>query len=99
MFLRNTRYKLVSIIGYSCENIMWKLKVGRSSGQWVTTSNNHIGRQFWEFEEEVEAKDVEKVTKMHEDFKSRRFQSKQTSDLLARAQVYVLTTLYALFLL
>lgn len=67
---------------------MWKLKIAEGNGPWLTSTNNHIGRQHWEFDPEagttVERADVER---MRQEFKKNRFQKKQSADLLMRMQV------------
>ncbi|XP_061362058.1 cycloartenol synthase 2-like [Gastrolobium bilobum] len=67
---------------------MWKLKLSESKeDEWVSSVNNHIGRQFWEFDPhlgtEEERAQVEQVRK---EFNKNRFKFKHSSDLLMRLQ-------------
>ncbi|KAK4493264.1 hypothetical protein RD792_017858 [Penstemon davidsonii] len=67
---------------------MWKLKIAEGGDKWLTTINEHVGRQHWEFDAEAgtpeERADVER---MREKFKRNRFQFRQSSDLLMRMQL------------
>lgn len=67
---------------------MWKLKIADGNGPWLTTTNNHVGRQHWEFDpEEGTPEERARVEKLRDDFKKNRFRIKQSSDLLMRIQV------------
>ncbi|KAH6818430.1 cycloartenol synthase 1 [Perilla frutescens var. frutescens] len=68
---------------------MWKLKVAEGGGRWVTSSNNHTGRQYWEFDSEaaVSAEEAAEIGKMRDEFKKNRQRRKQSSDLLMRMQL------------
>ncbi|CAI9099026.1 OLC1v1035780C1 [Oldenlandia corymbosa var. corymbosa] len=69
---------------------MWKLKLsenGDDDGEWVTSSNNHIGREFWEFDPNLGS--IEErvlVEKVREEFTLNRFEIKHSSDLIMRFQ-------------
>ncbi|KAL8191563.1 hypothetical protein R6Q57_028294 [Mikania cordata] len=68
---------------------MWKLKIAEGgSEEWLTTTNNHIGRQYWEFDPhagtEQERAQIEKI---RNNFKTHRFEFKQSADLLMRMQL------------
>lgn len=72
---------------------MWKLRLSESSRkeeeEWVRSGNEHIGRQFWEFDphdvgSEQERAQVEQARKL---FTINRFKTKHTSDLFIRLQV------------
>ncbi|KAM7491578.1 hypothetical protein LguiA_034499 [Lonicera macranthoides] len=68
--------------------VMWKLKIADGNGPWLTTTNNHVGRQHWEFDpEEGTPEERARVEKLRDNFKKNRFQIKQSSDLLMRIQI------------
>nr|XP_025887794.1 lupeol synthase isoform X3 [Solanum lycopersicum] len=67
---------------------MWKLKTAQGEGLWLTSSNNYIGRQHWEYDEEggtLQERAI--VDEMRQNFTKNRFLHKQSSDLLMRMQV------------
>ncbi|XP_047249581.1 lupeol synthase isoform X2 [Capsicum annuum] len=67
---------------------MWKLRIAQGEGAWLTSSNNYIGRQHWEFDEESgtpQERDV--VDEMRQNFTKNRFLHKQSADLLMRMQL------------
>ncbi|KAL6985039.1 lupeol synthase [Sarracenia purpurea var. burkii] len=67
---------------------MWKLKVAEGHGPWLITTNNHVGRQHWEFDPEAGTpKEIAQVERFREEFKKNRFQIKQSADLLMRMQL------------
>ncbi|KAI3443471.1 hypothetical protein Pfo_000136 [Paulownia fortunei] len=68
---------------------MWRLKIAEGGGRWLTTTNNHTGRQHWEFDGEaaVTAEEVAQLQSMREDFKKKRFRCKQSCDLIMRMQL------------
>lgn len=50
--------------------------------------NNHIGRQFWEFDPHLGTKEERaQVEQVHKEFNKNRFKYKHSSDLLMRLQV------------
>ncbi|XP_024175550.2 cycloartenol synthase-like [Rosa chinensis] len=69
---------------------MWRLKVsegGRDGNPWLTSVNNHIGRQFWEFDPNLGTPEERaQVEKARLKFHNNRFRSKHSSDLLMRLQ-------------
>ncbi|XP_075080145.1 lupeol synthase-like [Nicotiana tabacum] len=67
---------------------MWKLKIGEGEGPWLTTTNNYIGRQYWEFDSEAGTPEERTlVEKMRQHFKKNRFTQTQSADLLMRMQL------------
>ncbi|XVE78772.1 hypothetical protein DITRI_Ditri14bG0004800 [Diplodiscus trichospermus] len=66
---------------------MWKLKIAED-GPGLSTVNNHIGRQHWEFDPDAgSAEERAQVERLRLEFKKNRFQLKQSSDLLMRMQL------------
>ncbi|GLT66452.1 hypothetical protein SLA2020_388170 [Shorea laevis] len=66
---------------------MWKLKLSQGNDSWVKSINNHIGRQYWEFDPNLGTPEERaQVEKARDGFKKNRFQDKQSSDLLMRLQ-------------
>ncbi|MFS7973105.1 putative cycloartenol synthase [Helianthus anomalus] len=66
---------------------MWRLKIAEGTSPWLRTTNDHVGRQFWEFDPTLgsveELADIEKV---RQTFHENRFEKKHSSDLLMRMQ-------------
>ncbi|CAH1421817.1 unnamed protein product [Lactuca virosa] len=66
---------------------MWKLKIAEGGSPWLRSTNDHVGRQFWEFDPTLgsleELADIEKV---RQTFHENRFEKKHSSDLLMRSQ-------------
>ncbi|KAJ4709164.1 Terpene cyclase/mutase family member [Melia azedarach] len=62
---------------------MWKLKLFESEGNdqaWVRSANNHIGRQFWEFDPNLGTPEERAhVDKLRSNFTKNRFQIKHSS--------------------
>ncbi|XP_059636759.1 lupeol synthase-like isoform X3 [Cornus florida] len=70
---------------------MWKLKIAEGDGAWLTTTNNHVGRQYWEFDPEAGTPQQRaEVERARHDFNKNRFRIKQSADLLMRMQVIAL---------
>lgn len=67
---------------------MWRLKLSEGKDPWITSVNNHIGRQYWEFDPNLGTPEERaQVEKARHEFRKNRFQSKHSSDLLMRLQV------------
>ncbi|WMV38536.1 hypothetical protein MTR67_031921 [Solanum verrucosum] len=67
---------------------MWKLKTAQGEGLWLTSSNNYIGRQYWEYDEEGGTlQERALVDEMRQNFTKNRFLHKQSADLLMRMQL------------
>ncbi|KAK4854091.1 hypothetical protein QYF36_018776 [Acer negundo] len=65
---------------------MWKLKIGED-GAWLSSVNDHIGRQHWEFDPHAGTpQELALVETLRSHFNHNRFQLKQSSDLLMRMQ-------------
>ncbi|OWM86890.1 cycloartenol synthase-like isoform X1 [Punica granatum] len=67
---------------------MWKLELSQGNDSWLTSVNNFIGRQVWEFDESPKESEDEyaKIKEARNEFTKHRFQAKQSSDLLMRLQ-------------
>ncbi|KAB1212060.1 Cycloartenol Synthase [Morella rubra] len=69
---------------------MWKLKLSEGDGStsWLKSVNNHIGRQYWEFDPNLGTpEELAEVENARDAFKKNRFEAKQSSDLLMRLQL------------
>ncbi|KAL0338802.1 UNVERIFIED_CONTAM: Lupeol synthase [Sesamum angustifolium] len=67
---------------------MWRLKIADGGGAWLTTTNDHIGRQHWEFDAEAGTPEERaEVERMREEFNKNRFRFKQSADLFMRMQL------------
>ncbi|KAL1547902.1 lupeol synthase [Salvia divinorum] len=67
---------------------MWRLKIAEGGGKWLTTTNDHVGRQHWEFDPEGGTPEERaQVEIMRQEFKDNRFRIKQSADLLMRMQL------------
>ncbi|XP_057979064.1 cycloartenol synthase 2 [Malania oleifera] len=66
---------------------MWKLKTAEGDNPWLRTTNNHVGRQVWEFDPKLGSpEELAQVEKARETFANNRFRQKHSSDLLMRIQ-------------
>nr|AWK97869.1 OSC5 [Tripterygium wilfordii] len=66
---------------------MWKLKFSKGDDLWVTSLNNHLGRQYWEFDQNLGTHEERaQVEALRQQFWQNRFHAKQSSDLLMRLQ-------------
>ncbi|GLT28649.1 hypothetical protein SLA2020_035650 [Shorea laevis] len=67
---------------------MWKLTLSsQGDDPWVTSTNNHIGRLYWEFDPNLGTPEERAhVEKLRNDFTINRFQYKNSADLLLRLQ-------------
>ncbi|OMO57913.1 Prenyltransferase/squalene oxidase [Corchorus olitorius] len=66
---------------------MWKLKVAEG-GPLLSTVNNHVGRQHWEFDPDAGTPvERDEIERLRLEFKKNRFKVKQSSDLLMRMQL------------
>ncbi|KAI3895175.1 hypothetical protein MKX03_025567 [Papaver bracteatum] len=66
---------------------MWKLKIAEGGNQWLRTTNNHIGRQIWEFDPNLGTpEELQEIENARESFRNHRFEKKHSSDLLMRIQ-------------
>ncbi|GLT80310.1 hypothetical protein SLA2020_517560 [Shorea laevis] len=66
---------------------MWKLKFAEGGSPWLRTVNNHVGRQFWEFDPESGSPEQKmEIQKARQNFSNNRFEKKHSADLLMRFQ-------------
>ncbi|KAH7671929.1 Cycloartenol synthase protein [Dioscorea alata] len=66
---------------------MWRLKIAEGGNPWLRTTNNHVGRQVWEFDPNLGSpEELAEVEKAREAFHQHRFEMKHSSDLLMRLQ-------------
>ncbi|XP_070030137.1 cycloartenol synthase-like isoform X2 [Nicotiana sylvestris] len=66
---------------------MWKLKLSEGNEPWVTSLNNHVGRQYWEFDKNGGTLEERcHVENIRQHFYENRFHVKHSSDLLLRLQ-------------
>lgn len=66
---------------------MWKLKVSEGGSPWLRSTNNHCGRQVWEFDPELGSlEEIAEVEEARKTFVEKRFKQKHSSDLLMRIQ-------------
>ncbi|OAY67252.1 Cycloartenol synthase, partial [Ananas comosus] len=66
---------------------MWRLKIAEGGSPWLRTTNNHVGRQVWEYDPDLGTpEEIAEVEKAREAFRKNRFKMKHSSDLLMRLQ-------------
>ncbi|KAJ8564526.1 hypothetical protein K7X08_000986 [Anisodus acutangulus] len=66
---------------------MWKLKLLRGDDPWVRSLNNHVGSQYWEFDQNGGTlEERSHVENIRQHFHNNRFHVKHSSDLLLRLQ-------------
>ncbi|XP_021893546.1 cycloartenol synthase 2-like isoform X1 [Carica papaya] len=66
---------------------MWKLKIAEGGSPWLRTTNNHVGRQVWEFHPNLGSpEELREIENVRENFSKHRFEKKHSSDLLMRMQ-------------
>ncbi|XP_028069193.1 cycloartenol synthase 2-like isoform X6 [Camellia sinensis] len=76
---------------------MWKLVLSKSNDPCLKSVNNHIGRQFWEFDPNLGTTEQRtQIEKLRQEFYKNRFEVKHSSDLLMRLQVISLSIMGAL---
>ncbi|XP_047329689.1 cycloartenol Synthase-like [Impatiens glandulifera] len=66
---------------------MWKLRIAEGDNPWLRTTNDHVGRQVWEFDSKHGSPEqLQEIEKARENFRNNRFTQKHSADLLMRAQ-------------
>ncbi|CAN1270054.1 Cycloartenol synthase [Linum perenne] len=66
---------------------MWKLKIAEGGNPWLRTTNNHAGRQVWEFDPELGSpEELSTIEQARRDFTKNRLENKHSADLLMRIQ-------------
>ncbi|GKB49080.1 cycloartenol synthase [Tanacetum coccineum] len=67
---------------------MWKLKIAEGGNPWLRTTNDHIGRQIWEFDPTSgSVEELAEIDKLRKTFRDNRFEKKHSADLLMRSQL------------
>ncbi|KAF5820799.1 hypothetical protein HanPI659440_Chr01g0005451 [Helianthus annuus] len=69
---------------------MWELKIAEGNGPYLYSTNNFVGRQFWEFNPNVGTlEEKEEIERLRENFKVSRRDGgfHACGDLLMRRQV------------
>ncbi|KAJ6372836.1 hypothetical protein OIU76_027213 [Salix suchowensis] len=67
---------------------MWRLKTAAGGNPWLRTTNNHIGRQVWEFDpkQTPSPREIEEIENARQNFTENRFRIKHSADLIMRMQ-------------
>uniref|UniRef100_A0A7N0V7W6 Squalene cyclase N-terminal domain-containing protein n=2 Tax=Kalanchoe fedtschenkoi TaxID=63787 RepID=A0A7N0V7W6_KALFE len=69
------------------EGKMWKLKLSQGQEPWLTSVNNHVGRQYWEYGSSLGTpEEIARVHEIRHEYHKNRFQSKHSSDRIMRLQ-------------
>ncbi|KAF8413574.1 hypothetical protein HHK36_001565 [Tetracentron sinense] len=67
---------------------MWKLKIAEGHGPWLFSTNNYVGRQFWEYDPDLGTPEERaEVEKAREEYTRNRFEVKPCGDVLMRLQL------------
>lgn len=66
---------------------MWKLRIAEGGNPWLRTTNGHVGRQVWEFDQEMgTSEEIAQVEMAREAFRMNRFNMKHSEDIPMRLQ-------------
>ncbi|KAJ4957763.1 hypothetical protein NE237_024874 [Protea cynaroides] len=67
---------------------MWRLKIAKGDDLYLYSTNNHVGRQIWEFDPNCGTPEERAaVEKAREEFRKNRFRVKPSGDVLLRLQL------------
>jgi len=73
---------------------MWKLKIGGEKSPWLETLNDHVGRQYWEFDPNAGTPEERlAVENARAEYYKTRFLYRHSGDLLMRLQVHIFQSL------
>nr|BAB83254.1 multifunctional triterpene synthase [Hellenia speciosa] len=66
---------------------MWRLKVAEGSGPWLRSTNNHVGREVWEFDPSGGTpEEIAEVERARETFRDHWVEHTNSADLIMRLQ-------------